>query len=145
MINSRAPRRRSAGAGVLLIAASTGRVLLAQRSEEVSDPGTWTIPGGGVEPGEMPIEAAEREAREEVGCPSGLELVPSGVTRRGDFSFHNFLCLVPREFRPRINWEISDAVWFSLDELPSPLHPVVASLLDAARPSIESAPQLGEL
>jgi len=144
-IDSRSVRRRSEGAGVLIIATDTGRFLLAQRSEDVSDPGTWTIPGGGVELGELPAEAAAREAREEVGCPVRLDLVPSIVTRRGNFSFHNFLCLIPREFRPRINWESSAADWFTLDDLPSPLHPGVEALLARSWKVIESATLQGKL
>lgn len=138
-------RHRRQGAGVLIIASDTGRFLLARRSEEVTDPGTWTIPGGGVEPWETPSEAAAREAREEVGCPVSLDLVPSIITQRANFTFHNFMCLVGWEFRPRINWESSDADWFSLDELPEPLHPGVSALLATVRQEIERVQLLGEL
>ncbi|TDW23458.1 NUDIX domain-containing protein [Kribbella kalugense] len=40
-----------------------GRLLLTKRS----DNGEWCLPGGGVEPGERPAEAAERETLEETG------------------------------------------------------------------------------
>lgn len=44
-------------------------VLLLQRSQtETSFPGYWEFPGGNVEPGETPIEAAHREFAEECGC-----------------------------------------------------------------------------
>lgn len=39
------------------------RLLLTRRS----DNGEWCLPGGGVEPGERPAEAAEREVLEETG------------------------------------------------------------------------------
>lgn len=48
------------------------RILLARLSQEsaVFEPGLWHLPGGGVDPGEQPVEALARELREE----TGLEL-----------------------------------------------------------------------
>ncbi len=45
-----------------------GEVLVARRaSDAVHLPDAWEFPGGKIEPGETPSEAAIREAREEVG------------------------------------------------------------------------------
>lgn len=44
-----------------------GRVLLARLSERTSNPGVWTLPGGGIEHGEEPRQAVIREFREETG------------------------------------------------------------------------------
>lgn len=44
-----------------------GRVLLVRLSEDTSQPGWWTLPGGGIEHGEHPRDAMVREVFEETG------------------------------------------------------------------------------
>lgn len=63
-------------AGLCVLAADTGRVLMLQRALDPDDPaqGTWEFPGGHLEDGEMPVDAARREWQEEVGIP-----IPTGV------------------------------------------------------------------
>jgi 8-oxo-dGTP diphosphatase len=45
-----------------------GRVLAARRTTPAELAGLWEFPGGKVEPGEDPAEAAVRETTEELGC-----------------------------------------------------------------------------
>lgn len=63
-------------AGLAVLAADTGRVLMLQRALDPDDPagGCWEVPGGHLEPGESPIQAALREWSEETGCtaPRGM-------------------------------------------------------------------------
>jgi ADP-ribose pyrophosphatase YjhB (NUDIX family) len=64
-------RRRIAAYGVSHDA--DGRVLLVRGSAQDDDPGSWGLPGGGIEHGEAPRDAATREYREETGF--AVELV----------------------------------------------------------------------
>jgi 8-oxo-dGTP diphosphatase len=54
-----------------------GRILVIQRAHAPSQ-GLWSIPGGRVEAGETPAEAARREVREE----TGLEIDVAGLLGR---------------------------------------------------------------
>ncbi len=57
---------------VYAIAVEDERLLLTRLSDAspVFTPGLWHMPGGGIDPGEQPVEALSRELREE----TGLEL-----------------------------------------------------------------------
>ena len=45
-----------------------GRVLVAQRRADQTQPLAWEFPGGKVEPGESPSQALVREIQEELAC-----------------------------------------------------------------------------
>jgi len=47
-------------------------VLLTRNSARGPHPGTWTLPGGGLDHGEPPAEAAAREVREECGLEASI-------------------------------------------------------------------------
>lgn len=129
-------------AGVCCIAASTNRMLLLRRSELVSRPLLWAFPAGGIDYGEDPVEAAFREFGEETGFWDELNfedvvVYPSGRHQHqlplpfddAQDLFHCVVATSPREFKVDLNWENDLAGWFSFDELPSPLHPGVGTLL----------------
>ena len=82
--------RRLVAAAVLvpIVHGPTPGILLTKRSAALSShPGQVAFPGGRIDPGETPVEAALREAREEVGLPADLVEVtgrlPDYVTGTG--------------------------------------------------------------
>ncbi|WP_206952675.1 NUDIX hydrolase [Trinickia acidisoli] len=69
---------RTISCGVILLDAG-GRVLLAHATETTH----WDIPKGQPDPGEMPIDAALRELREE----TGITLAPPRLKELGRFAY----------------------------------------------------------
>lgn len=107
------------GAGVLIVCPSTDRILVALRSAEVNEPGTYGIFGGATDGDEAPEDAAKRELEEEAGHDNSVRLVPAYVyeTPNKTFKYHNFIGVVAHEFDPVLDWETDDAVWVTMDEL----------------------------
>jgi 8-oxo-dGTP diphosphatase len=52
---------------VNILRRADGRILVAERTPRQISAGYWELPGGKVDPGETPVEAARRELEEEVG------------------------------------------------------------------------------
>lgn len=70
-------------AAVVIVSRDDGRVLALTRGGDFAD---WHLPGGKVEPGEAPVEAAARELMEETGVvvdPKELRYVTSYTSRSG--------------------------------------------------------------
>ena len=68
--------------GVICYIRDGGRVLLQQRADGAFGAGLWNGPGGHVEDGESPEEAAIREVHEEAG------LVVSDLSEHGVLTFY---------------------------------------------------------
>lgn len=115
-----------AAAGFLIVN-DIGKVLLCRRSPRASgSPNTWATPGGGVEPGESPLDTAFRECWEELGnCPDG-RVGDSYVFKRPNFTFTTYVYFINTSDFPRtLNYEHTAARWYTLQEaldLPD-LHP----------------------
>lgn len=110
-------------AGILYRAGDN--ILLLKRSESAKDyPGHWCTPGGGIDAGENPEQAARRESSEEVGY------APSGAIKKiaefdGFVTFEDSV----EKFNATLNDEHTGYVWANPNDLPSPMHPGVLKVL----------------
>lgn len=106
------PTREDAGAdweppkyalGAVVYAERDGEILLLKRAGETAFSGQWYLPGGAVDPGESPQEAAVRELREESGLDvlEEPELVGCYLSR---LYGHDFLML---SFRAPVAGDVS--------------------------------------
>jgi 8-oxo-dGTP pyrophosphatase MutT (NUDIX family) len=116
------PVEPSRAAGILCVT-STGHVLLVHRTDGQG----WALPGGGIEEGEPPEEAARREFLEETGVEYEGALQPWTRRVRDGVDFTTFLARGD-EFKPTLNAEHDAWQWvdhaFALAALPA-LHPGV--------------------
>lgn len=101
-----------------VLAVIDNNVLLVQEGKEIVR-GLWNLPGGHVEPGEDIVKAAEREACEETGLKFSLQHLLGIYTGIGrdhylHFVFTGVVCSGLLQPCPP---EITDARWFSFDEL----------------------------
>lgn len=121
------------GAGAIILAKDTGRILLPLRSDTVQQPNTWGTWGGAIEGGEDPASAMKREITEELGGNIKIdELIPLYVYNdpQAGFQFYNFLVIVPAEFIPKLNHETKRAEWVKYGVWPHPIHFGLKILLD---------------
>lgn len=115
--------------GVACIVVRDGRVLMLRRRGGEGD-GCWGLPGGRVEPHELPDEAAARELKEEVGL-SAVVLFLSGFSST-DGWVTAFYRVVDSGVSPPANREPdrhSAMGWFLPGHLPAPLFPPLADFL----------------
>lgn len=128
--------RRLQRLGAYAIVAHDGRLLMSQLSDNVvGGAGLWTLPGGGVDPGEAPLDALVREVHEETGqrvvagdlvqVQSAHRVGPDASGGRGyeDFQavrlIHLAHCPEPGPARViEVDGSTGAAAWVPLDEVP---------------------------
>lgn len=115
-------------AGILFV--NDGRVLLLKRAESADAGGTWGFPGGHIEPGETPEQAARRETQEEVGVTWNGPLRELCTTPDGFVTFGAAMpeSLAQFDLDAALNHEHTAAQWSEFDKLPEPLHPGMMEL-----------------
>jgi 8-oxo-dGTP pyrophosphatase MutT (NUDIX family) len=114
------------GCGALIYSRSTHRYLFLLRNQK-RHAGSWGLVGGGVEPGESPTAALQREIQEEIGFVSYEKIIPleKFTSDNGTFEYHTYVIPVDAEFVPVLNDEHRGYAWTSIDDHPKPLHPGV--------------------
>jgi len=107
--------------GVRIMLVAQGEIVLVRHTYQPD----WQFPGGGMKWGETLAEAAEREAREEVGArllqaPILVGLYTNVAEGKSDhiglFLSENFVLETPTD-----RWEIAEQRRFPLDQLPENL------------------------
>lgn len=100
-------------------------ILLCRRATEPSV-GSWALPGGFLNPGETPEQAARREALEEVGVAVELRslvgLYPSWYLEGQWLVAATYLASCEGEPRPD-GREVSEVGWFEMTRLPEQMAP----------------------
>lgn len=80
--------------GTAMILVDGDKVLLQHRDDKpgINYPGYWTLPGGRANPGETPLDAINRELREETGYEANPKFFKWVMSRQGtdDFRIHVF-------------------------------------------------------
>lgn len=112
------------GVGISILVFNTeGQIMLSKRLKEHGH-GEYGVPGGGLDHGETPPHAAEREAREEanitISVPTFLCITNFIVNGRHyvDLAFTAYTEDTPQDVEPDTHgpWQ-----WYPLDKLPQPL------------------------
>jgi 8-oxo-dGTP diphosphatase len=103
----------------------------------------WTLPGGGIEPGETPAEAAVRETKEEVNLDvKVLRLLYQGPRLSGEGMYYCYLGqIISGHARLGHDPELPEAVqvlhemrWFAVQEMQD--HPEVSRVLKGVKPLV---------
>jgi ADP-ribose pyrophosphatase YjhB (NUDIX family) len=112
--------------GGIVLDHSTGvrRLLLVRRGQEPAK-GTWSVPGGRVEPGEDDPTATAREVREETGLDVEVGALAGSVLRDapagGVYEIRDYLCRLAAGADPgdvRAGDDADDAAWFDASRVP---------------------------
>lgn len=119
------------GAGCLMMAETTKRILVPLRGPDVLQPGTWGTWGGAVDINEGPLQAVIREVKEEGGVDVSLHDIHLLSIYQGPhgFRYYNYLVTVPDEFEPHLDHETTEARWCTFPDFPTPLHFGLEALL----------------
>lgn len=114
------------GCGALIYCKSTKRYLFLLRNQK-RHAGSWGLVGGGVDAGESPIEALQREIVEEIGSIKFDKIIPleKFTSENNNFEYHTYVIPVEFEFVPNLNIEHRGFAWTFIDDHPKPLHPGV--------------------
>jgi ADP-ribose pyrophosphatase YjhB (NUDIX family) len=124
------------GAGILFCCLDDKTCLLVRRSKICNEAGTWSLPGGNLEPGEDFITGARREAREELSSlPSSISpissLINGGTSKDGPWKYRIYIVNVSKNEKElwvpkiKLDKENDKFTWFPMGKLPKNLHSAI--------------------
>lgn len=97
---------------------TTGRVILAKRSQATRNAGQWNFFGGGLDRGERPEKTARRELREEAGLiVDAGHLVPLAEAVSAGKRNLLYGLAVATELKPQLNDESEEYRWLRIEEI----------------------------
>ena len=115
------------GVAVSVIVVRDRKILLMKRQGGSTGVGTWSIPGGGVDFMEDPVQAVARELQEETGLlANDFELLgyTNDTHAKEKLHYVTFTFYTDKfEGEPKIMepHKCSEIGWFDIDNLPSPM------------------------
>lgn len=121
--------------GTKALVQSRDRVLLV-RERRADGTTFWTLPGGGIDPGETPRESLARELREEISCECSLGAIVARcqydhTTRSNTTSLYSvFETTLDGEPVPNVDEGIVECGWVDPAEVPGDTLDPIASLLE---------------
>lgn len=124
---------KPAAAGVLVLCESTGEFLLLKRTPKAKVyPATWSVPSGESHVNELESmdDCAKREFLEEtsVAIPNDANFRCMDRYPVNDRMYFLFIWRVKKKFFIKMDWEHTEAGWFTQNTLPEPISP---EILDA--------------
>lgn len=135
--------RYGAAGVVFVVRDQSGTAVLVQlRSSMAHQGGTWSCPGGAIDEGESPFEAAMRESVEEVGAPPEpwRELGDHVFAPAEDWTYTTVVVEVASRFGASLNFETADVRWVPVAEVDDlTLHPGFAAAWPHLRAIVEPA------
>jgi 8-oxo-dGTP pyrophosphatase MutT (NUDIX family) len=128
------------GAGILMIDAQTGDVLLGRRGFQSQSPNTWAPFGGTFEGRDgHPKITAQREFEEESGItePYQISKKPFHISNDNHLQFYTYLGIIIKKFPVSIGSESLGYGWFPLSGLPHNLLSGFEKLLGEKKTELE--------
>jgi 8-oxo-dGTP diphosphatase len=122
------------GSMAVVFSQDRSKILLLRREIFI----LWDLPGGGIEPGEDPAEAAVRECREETGYDIAVDRLVGTYRHQSVYGLGDQLTYAYRAHLKggtpkRIGLELTGLRWCSASEFPGGLQPLQRQMIADAR------------